>query len=221
MQRQALVIGLGQFGMSTARSLASFGVEVIAVDAKQSRVDEAADFCADALCFDARDPDLLASTVPGSRDLCLCAVGDEAREANILITAMLREMGGTRIIARATDPLHARILNAVGAHEVVNPEAAFGQRLAARLAHRGILDEVDLGDGLVFTELAAPAAFVGRALVELALPERHGVTVVGLRHKSGAERRFVKLDPRRPLSADDTLLIVAPAGAVHDLTRRV
>lgn len=221
MQRQALVIGLGQFGMSTARALASFGVEVLAVDTKQSRVDEAGDFCAEALCFDARDSDLLASTAPARRDLCLCAVGDEGRESNILITAMLREMGAPRVIARATDALHARILAAVGAHEVVNPEAAFGQRLAARLAHRGILDEVDLGDGLVFTELTAPPAFVGRPLIELALPERHGVTVVGLRHKSGTERLFVKLDPRRPLSADDTLLIVAPAGAVHDLTRRV
>ena len=116
-------------------------MEVLAVDTKQSRVDEAGDFCAEALCFDARDSDLLASPAPSRRDLCLCAVGDEGRESNILITAMLREMGATRVIARATDALHARILAAVGAHEVVNPEAAFGQRLAARLAHRGILDD--------------------------------------------------------------------------------
>ena len=35
MQKQAIIIGLGQFGMSVARALAERGVEVLAVDTRE------------------------------------------------------------------------------------------------------------------------------------------------------------------------------------------
>ena len=83
------------------------------------------------------------------------------------MTALLRQMGAPKIISRATDDLHERVLRLVGAHEVVNPERAYGERLATRLAHQGVADIIPLGDGLALTELIVPASFVGRSLIEL------------------------------------------------------
>jgi trk system potassium uptake protein TrkA len=219
MRKQSIVIGLGQFGMALARSLASRDVEVLAVDRREDRVKVAAGFAASAVCFDATDESALAQTSPGRRDVCVCAIGDEAREASIICTALLRQLGGRNVVARATDPLHERILELVGAHQVVNPERAFGERLATRLIHAGVLDEVPLGNDLVLTELRPSEPMVGRTLAELALPRRFEVTVVAVRRES--TRAVGAPLPNEPLGARDILIVVAPPGAVARLLERL
>lgn len=211
MSRQALVIGLGQFGSAVCRSLTDQGVEVLAVDRRPERVQLAIEHVADAVCLNAMDEDALGRTAPARRDVCVVAIGDESREASILSTALLRQMGAPRIVARATDPLHARILRQVGAHEVVNPERAYGERLAVRLAHDGILEMVPLGEDLVITELVLPVEFVGRSLTQLALPRRKRVTVVAIRRQEGAVGRLLLPDPADALREGDVLVIVSRA----------
>jgi len=218
MHKQALVLGLGQFGMSLVRSLSELRVDVLAVDRKPELVRHASEFASQAATFDATDEAALARAAPSRRDVCICAIGDEAREAAIICTAMLRQMGANRVIARAGDPVLERILRLVGAHEVVNPEHAFGQRLAAQLAHDGVMGEYPLSEGLTITELELPRAFVGRSLLEIELPRRHGITVVAIQR--GGET-LTAPDPRAPLREGDTLVVVSQTGAVSKLLDRV
>lgn len=220
-RRQALIVGLGQFGMALARSLSAEGVEVLGVDVDPLRVQNASEIVSEAAAFDAMDEDALARTAPASRDLCVVAVGEEAREASIMVTALLRQMGAKRIIARAADSLLERILYLVGAHEVVNPERAFGERLATRLIYDGILEEIPLGDDLVITELKAPAEMIGRTLTELQLPRRYEITVLAIR-RLGVEGRgaVVRPDPALPLQADDILIVVSRPEATKRLLGR-
>lgn len=218
MAQQAIIIGLGQFGMSVARALAGRGVEVLAVDVREDRVRRVADHVAEAACFDATDTDALARIAPQRRDVCVCAIGDDAKEASIICTALLRQMGARRVIARANDDLHARILSLVGAHEVVNPELEFGERFANQVVHRGILGEMPLGEDLLITELEAPASFVGHTLADLALPRRFSITVVAIR-KAGRGAVHVP-DARTPVGEGDVLLVVAREGAVTRLMER-
>lgn len=218
MKNQAIVVGLGQFGMSVARTLAERGVEVLAVDIQEDRVRVAASFVAEAACFDATDTDALARTSPERREVCVCAIGDEAKEASIICTALLRQMGAKRIIARSNDDIHARILKLVGAHQVVNPEQEFGERFASQILHESILGELPLGEDLLITEFQPPAAFVGHTLADLQLPRRFGVTAVAIRR---ARRSVVVLpNPHEPLEADDVLVVVAKEGAVATLMER-
>ena len=218
MKNQAIVVGLGQFGMSVARTLAERGVEVLAVDIQEDRVRVAASFVAEAACFDATDTDALARTSPERREVCVCAIGDEAKEASIICTALLRQMGAKRIIARSNDDIHARILQLVGAHQVVNPEQQFGERFASQILHESILGELPLGEDLLITEFQPPAAFVGHTLADLQLPRRFGVTAVAIRR---ARRSVVVLpNPHEPLEADDVLVVVAKEGAVATLMER-
>jgi trk system potassium uptake protein TrkA len=204
--------------MSVARTLAERGVEVLAVDIQEDRVRVAASFVAEAACFDATDTDALARTSPERREVCVCAIGDEAKEASIICTALLRQMGAKRIIARSNDDIHARILKLVGAHQVVNPEQEFGERFASQILHESILGELPLGEDLLITEFQPPAAFVGHTLADLQLPRRFGVTAVAIRR---ARRSVVILpNPHEPLEADDVLVVVAKEGAVATLMER-
>lgn len=217
--RQVIVIGLGQFGMALARALSERGVEVFAIDRREENVRIAASFSAEAVAFDATDEAALARAAPDRRDLCVCAIGDESKESSIIATALLKQMGAKRVVARATDPTHERILRLVGAHEVVNPERAFGERYATRLLYAGVIDEIPLGEGLTMTELSPPPALVGRTLAELELPRKHEITVVATRH---AGSKTVSLpSPSEPLRADDILVVVARQGAVARFLERV
>lgn len=212
---QALIIGLGQFGMALARTLSERGVEVLAVDREPLLVQTASNFVAEAVCFDASEEDALGRAAPARRDLCVCAIGNEARESSIIVTALLRQMGAPRIVARATDDLTARILSLVGAHSIVNPERAFGERLANRLIYEDIVEELPLGSDLMITELRPPKAVVGRSLAQLRWMERYSISVVALRHASGE----ISLQPEheRALGADDILVLVSRPEAVHGL----
>ncbi len=214
MNKQTMVIGLGQFGAALARSLVDRGVEVLAVDNDRDRVQYAAAFCAEAAQFDATDEQALARTAPPRWDLCVCAMGTESREAAIIVTALLRQMGAKRVVARATDEITARILSLVGAHEVVNPEEAFGERLAGRLVHTELLDQVPLGTDLVITEMRPLPAMRGKTLIELRLPNRFDITVVGTRRTVDGKATIVMPDPREAIKEDDILIVVAPPDAV-------
>lgn len=212
MQRQAIIVGLGQFGSSLARALADRGVDVLAIDLDEERVRAVADHVSEALCMDATDADALRRTSPDRRDFCVCAIGDEAKEASIICTALLRQMGAGRVVARANDEVLARILRLVGAHRVINPEREYGERFASQMVHEGIRGEMLLGEGVLISELDAPPQFVSKSLGELALPRRFGVTVVALR-KLGTGSVTLP-NASTVVGRDDVLVVVAGEDAV-------
>jgi trk system potassium uptake protein TrkA len=215
--QQAIVIGLGQFGFALARALAERNVEVLAVDLAEERVQAVAPHVTEAVCLDATETEALARIAPERRDFCICAIGDNARDATILCTALLRQLGARRVIARANDELLGRILSLVGAHQVVNPEREFGQRFASQVLHAGLLDEMRLGDDLVVSEVQCPRAFIGRSLRQLTLPARFDVTVVALRRRDGTVEMP---SPEVPLADGDVLVVVARDGQVAQMIDR-
>lgn len=218
MNKQAIVIGLGQFGMAVAQVLSERGMEVLAVDLLESRVRAAAEFAAEAACFDATDTDALTRTSPERREVCICAIGDESREASIICTALLRQMGAPRVIARANNDLHARILRLVGAHQVVNPEREFGERFANHILYERVRNEMPLGEDLLITELTPPASLVGRTLADLQLPRRYGITVVAIR-RAGRGAVFLPA-PSDTVEAEDVMVVVSRPDAVALLMER-
>jgi trk system potassium uptake protein TrkA len=218
MNKQAIVIGLGQFGMAVAQVLSERGMEVLAVDVVESRVRAAAEFAAEAACFDAMDTDALTRTSPERREVCICAIGDESREASIICTALLRQMGAPRVIARANNDLHARILRLVGAHQVVNPEREFGERFANHILYERVRNEMPLGEDLLITELTPPASLVGRTLAELQLPRRYGITVVAIR-RAGRGAVFLPA-PSDTVEEQDVMVVVSRPDAVALLMER-
>lgn len=219
--RQALVIGLGQFGLAIAEALTDNGVDVVAVDHRGDRVQQASRFAAEAVRLDATDEAQLTRLAPATRDLCVVSIGDDAREASIIVTALLRQLGAPRVVARATNPVHERILSLVGAHDVVNPERNYGARLAARLAYQGVLDVIPLGDDLLITELEAPALFVGRSLRDLALPSRFQVNVVAIRRDGAGSGRLVLPRAEETVQVGDVLLLISTPKAAHALSERL
>lgn len=205
MPQQILIIGLGMFGMALARTISDKGVEVLAGDRRQELVDEAAAFVTEAVVIDATDEAALARLHPKERDCAVCAIGDDSKEASIICTALLRQMGAPWVIGRANNPMHRRILQLVGAHLVVNPEEEYGRRFANRLLYRNVISDMPLGEDLHLTEMTVHESMVGKTLVELALPRRFGVMVVAIRR--GEQGKVLQPLPNDPLMTGDRLII--------------
>lgn len=198
--------------MTVAKALSARNVEVLAIDIDEDRIRTAAPHVTEAVCFDATDETALARTYPDRRDVCLCSIGYDAKEASIICTALLKQMGAKKVIARSDDDLHARILRLVGADLVVNPEREFGERFANQILHERIRGEMLLGEGVLITELAIPKAFENQSLGGLRLPNRYGVTVVAIR--KGDTGEVLMPSPDLKLTTGDVMVIVAKEEAV-------
>ena len=217
MSQQVLIIGLGQFGMSLARTLSEKGAEVLAVDINRSLVEEAATFVAEAVKVDATDEVELARLEPRKRDSAVCAIGDDSKEASIICTALLRQMGAPIVISRANDKMHQRILQLVGAHQVINPEHEFGKRFANKLLYKDVVVETMLGEDLHLTEIRIQPGMIGKSLIELALPKKFGIMVAGVRR--GTPSKILQPKPEEPLQENDNLIIVSNESAISKLTQ--
>ena len=217
MAKQIMIIGLGQFGMALAQALAERGVEVLAVDLSQEKVDLASEFVTRAVALDATDENDLAKLQPAERDSVICAMGASSKESAIICTALLRQLGCKHIVARASSATYRRILFMVGAHEVINPEQDFGSRFAMHLLYRNMIASSNGANELNLTEIKMPPSMIGKTLVELALPKKYGIIVAAVRHDGQLHRP----DPAKPLEADDMLLIISDENAIAELSREV
>ncbi len=214
MAGEFMVIGLGRLGRSIALHLSRQGESVLAVDANADRVQAVANSVDAAVCADTTDEAVLAELHPERCTCAVVAVGMQAVQASILTTALLHQSGVPRIVARAVDDLHGRVLRAVGADEIVNPEAEIGERLAQRLSRPNVLEQLELGDDADLAEVTVPEAFVGRTLIELDVRRRHAVSVVAIRR--GAQVR-ANLGGCERLASQDVLVVIGERAAIARL----
>lgn len=175
------IIGLGRFGKAVALTLAQNGKSVLALDANQKVVDQLAPEVEACACVDSMDEEALRELELQNFPCVIIGIGESAREASILTTAVVARLGVQRIIARATDRLHEQVLRSVGAHEVINPEAEIGIRLGRKLTHPNFLEEFQLGNDTLIVELDARPEWEGKTLSELELRRKHEITVLGIR----------------------------------------
>ncbi len=212
-----VVIGLGAFGGPVARRLAERGQDVLAIDRNGRFVDEIKDQVARAVVADATDRETLEALGVTEFTTAVVAIG-EHREANILVSALLRELGIPRIVARATSPLHARILTAVGVHKVVSPEEDYGAQLADNLVSSFALERFPLAEGILVAEVPSHPNMHGKTLRELNLRERYGVNVVAIQHRrqsvddEGRVHEVVDVasfpEPDQALADGDVLVVI-------------
>lgn len=205
------VIGLGQFGMSVARHLAHQGEAVLAIDLDQELVDDVAPDVDVAIRADATDERTLKELELETMSCIVVAIGAASIEASVLTTALLRQLGVPRIVARAMSDLHARVLRAIGADEVVNPEEEMGRRLAVHLSQPSILEQLELGDSNL-AEVEAPEAFVGRTLASLDMRNKYGVSVMAIQR---GEKVIANPLGSESLMSGDILVLVGSAGSIR------
>jgi trk system potassium uptake protein TrkA len=179
--KQILVVGLGRFGSSAALTLYKMGHEVLVIDKNNELVQELADSVTYAVQANATDEAALRSIGIRNFDVAVIAIGNDL-ETSILATALIKEMGVKKVVAKAQNDLHGKILEKVGADRVIYPEREMGARLAKYLSGTNILEYIELSPEFSLLEVEAPKKLAGKSLRQLNLRARYGITVVAIRH---------------------------------------
>ena len=178
--KRFVVIGLGRFGRRLAKELTDAGHEIIAIDTREALVERVRDEVALAVCLDATEPEALKSQGVDKVDAAIVAIGEDF-EANALATATLKALGVGRVISRASSDIQRRILDRIGADQVVFPEEEMAVRLASQLANPEIIDHVELSEGHGLVQIRAPEAWQGRTLNEIDLRKKYEVNLVAIK----------------------------------------
>lgn len=184
------VIGLGEFGSSAAVGLFRKGAEVIAVDVNMDRVNSVKDEVSLAVRLDATHENALRSHGIGDVDVLIAAIGNNF-EAQVLVVVHAKQHGIKKIIARATTSDHIRVLKAVGADEVFNPEETAARWMVQRLLITNISNYFELAEGFSVVEVNAPQSIVGKTIGELNLRRRFRINLVAIKRAAADADKHV------------------------------
>lgn len=203
-EKSYAVIGLGQFGMSVAETLAESDCDVLAIDAREENIQEIADKVTYAVRADVREPEVLRALGVQNVDVAVIAVA-ENMEASIMATMQAKELGVPYVLAKAMNALHGKILEKIGADRVIYPEQSMGLRVARNLMSGGFLDVFELSTEFSMAEFPVPTEWVGKSLQELQLRESHDINIIAIKVGDDVE---INLDPVKPLEADWHLMAI-------------
>ncbi|MEG0129568.1 potassium channel family protein, partial [Clostridium sp.] len=127
--KQYIIIGLGRFGASIAKTLYSLGNEVLAVDVDEEVIQDISPDVTHAVQADATDEGVLRALGLRNFDVAVITIGSDA-QASIMATLLVKELGVKYVIAKAHNEVHAKVLYKIGADRVVFPERDMGVRVA-------------------------------------------------------------------------------------------
>ncbi len=174
------VIGLGSFGSNVAKTLYEKDHEVLAVDRDKNKIEEVKTFVSHAVHMEAAVKENLEALEIQDMDVVVVSLGPEM-EASILTVLYLKELGAERIVAKALTEDHGKILDAVGATEVIYPEKDMAIKTALRLSNPNVLEYLPLLSGIDIQEIAPPEKFIGKSLKDLDLRNKYGVQVIAIK----------------------------------------
>ncbi|MEM5787861.1 MAG: TrkA family potassium uptake protein [Syntrophobacteraceae bacterium] len=178
--KQFAVIGLGQFGHHVARALFEEGHEVLAIDNNPALVQEVDPYCSEAIVMDAGDKDKLRSLGLQEMDAVVVSIGSEI-SVSVLVTLYLQEIGVKKILAKAANEDHGKVLRKVGATEVIHPEKQMAIKVAQGLSRPNILEMIPLAEDHQLVQVAPPPAFIGKSLRQLDLRAKYNVNVIAVK----------------------------------------
>lgn len=203
--RRFAVIGLGKFGFHLTKALFEDGHEVIAIDKDKDRVQEMQPFSTQAVVADIAHKEILKTLGIDQMDAVLVSTGEDI-SSSILVTLYLKELKVKQILVKAMNEDHGKILERIGATEVIYPEKEMALKTARSLSTPNILDFIPMVENYTLVELAPPTAFIGKTLSGLDLRVKHNVYVIGV--KEVLTDNFILVPPADFVVKDSDILFV-------------
>jgi trk system potassium uptake protein len=172
-----IIFGLGNFGASLAQKLTEQGNEVIGIDSSMAKVDAYKEKISHTICMDATDEFTVSGLPLKETDIVLVAIGED-QGANIMTTALLKNFEVKRLISRAINPLHEKVLQAIGVDEIVHPEEETAERWAKKLCLSNVVDSFELNDDYSIIEAKVPDDYIGKTVGEVGFRREFNLLVL-------------------------------------------
>ncbi len=214
MKQQFVVVGLGMFGSHVAKTLYEAGADVVALDRDREAVQRAKDHASKAMVADVTNKEFLKSLGLAPDDIVIIAMG-ESLEASILATLFIKELGVRKIIAKANEEDHGKILSTLGASEVVFPEKDVAIRLARRISTKNIIDYIPFVEGYSIQEVAPSKKIVGQKIRDLDFRRKFGLQIIAIKDVIENKVELI-IDPEKVIKDSEMMIVL---GQNSDLER--
>ncbi|MGJ8760230.1 MAG: potassium channel family protein [Polaribacter sp.] len=220
-----IIVGLGNFGGPLAEKLTTQGNEVIGIDSNMAKVELYKERISHTICMDATDESTVSGLPLNDTDVVIIAFGQD-QGANVMTTALFKNFLVKRLISRAINPLHEKVLNAIGIEEIVHPEEESAERWAKKLCLTNVVDSFELSADYSIIEVNIPERYIGSTIKEIQLRRKYNIlaltTIKKTKVKSlvGKSRNEEQVQgviaPNTVLNENDILVIY---GANKDLRK--
>ena len=210
--KSILVIGLGRFGINTINKLNELGHQIMAIDAKEEKVNAVLPYVTDALIGNAANEQFLQTLGIDHFDLCIVAIGDSFQNS-LQVTSLLKEMGAPYVVSRASSDVHAKFLLRNGADQIIYPEKQLAEWTAIRYSSDHIFDYIELDSSCAIFEIEPPENWVGKSIAELNIRRKYNLNIVGI--KIGG-RVMIEINPDMQLHKEDRVLV---AGSIKSIKK--
>ena len=212
VKKEFAVIGLGRFGGSICRTLAEQGMEVMAIDINEDRVNDYSMIASHAVVGDSTDEKVLKELGIRNFDHVVVAIGDNI-QASILTTIILKEHGVQNITVKAQNDYHEKVLVKIGADHVVHPERDMGKRIANNMISNSVLDYLELSDEHSIVEIVVSEKIDGHSILNLDIRAKYGINIVAIKRKNEI---IVSPQANEIINEKDILIVI---GADVDINR--
>ncbi len=173
------IIGLGRFGQTLAKTLIKKGHQVMVLDANPEIINSLSENFTNAVIGDCTSEAVLRASGVKNYDCAVVCISENIND-NILTTLLLKDIGVKRVVVRAISALHRRVLEKIGADQVVFPEEDMGEKLAYTLSRIDVLEYIELSEEFSIAELKIPSSWVGKNIAELDIRKKFGITVIAI-----------------------------------------
>lgn len=190
---KAIIIGLGTFGASLAAELTQMGHEVIGVDIEIDKVESLKEKVTQTIRMDSTDPQAVTNLPVSDTDIVVVSIG-EKEGANILTTALMKQLKPKRLISRSISPLHRTVLEAMGVEEIVQPEEESAHKIAKSLDIIGVIDSFELSGDYNIVQAIPPEKYHGKSLGELSFRVKYNLVVLTTLKKEESRENFGSLN---------------------------
>ena len=213
-KRQFIVWGLGRFGSSVAETLTSLGHEVLGIDNNEDVVENMADKLTHAVVCDVIDEKTVNSLGIRNFDVGVVAIGN--LEPSLLATLLLKEAGLKTIVAKASNPIHGKMLKKLGATKIIYPERDMAIRLANRLLAPGFLDFITLSEEVDLMELSVTQKIAEKTVQEINPRKMFGINLIAVKHNGSLE---IEIKPDTVLHRGDTVCVIGTRENIRKFER--
>jgi len=199
------VIGIGKFGFHAAKALYEDGNEVVAIDSDKNRVQAIGSYCTEAIVLNSTSKEALKTLGLENMDGVIVSTGTKI-STSILICLYLQEIGVKKILVKALDEDHEKILKKVGATEIIHPERDMAIRISNSLSRPNVLDFIPLSDEFDLIQVGPPREFIGKSLKEINLRAKYNVHIIAI--KELVPENFLLVPPASFVIKDSDILIM-------------
>lgn len=210
--KQFVIIGLGRFGSSVAKTLYALGNDVLAIDMDEDLVQDISESVTHAVQMDATDEGALRTLGIRNFDVAVVTIGANI-QASVMATLLVKELGVKYIIAKGNSDLHAKVLYKIGADRVILPEKDMGVRVAHNLVSSSILDYIELSPDYSIIEINSPKEWQNKTIRELSLRSKYGINVMAIKRQND-----VNISPYAEDIVEPGDIVVA-IGSADDLSK--